>query len=134
MHRPALRATSCTEAGGDVPSREAVTIGVALIAVTAEDRRHTRRQVMAPDLMLARDGHEQRLLLHESPSGSTASSQGLALHTKETGIGTLNMIHAALLCAMALWHLLVAEWNSGPESGVYLGIKGKIPGRIQQLR
>ena len=52
----------------------AVTIGVALVAIAAEDRRDTRRHVMAPDLVLPRNGHKQRVLLHNSPSGDAVSS------------------------------------------------------------
>ncbi len=57
-----------------MPKSRAATIGVALVAVTAEDCRHTRRHVMAPDLVLPRNGHKQRVLLHKSPSGNPVSS------------------------------------------------------------
>ena len=57
-----------------MPKSRAATIGVALVAVAAEDRRDTRRHVMAPDLVLPRDGHEQRVLLHKSASGDAVSS------------------------------------------------------------
>lgn len=57
-----------------MPESRAATIGVALVAVTAEDCRHTRRHVMAPDLVLPRNGHKQRVLLHKSPSGNPVSS------------------------------------------------------------
>ena len=74
MYRPLLKATSCIRPGGTVPCKGAVTIGVALVAVAAEDRRHARRQVMAPDLVLPRNGHKQRVLLHMPPSGDPVSS------------------------------------------------------------
>ena len=128
MHRPPLNAASRMKSGGDVPNKGAVTIGVALVAVTAEDRRHARRQVMAPDLVLPRHGHEQRILLHNSASGDSVSLQGVPPTQKGQAWSHQMrfMLHSRVPRLLCECHMLGGVLD--PSQAAYLSIEGKVPG------